>query len=191
MDGLLSSTGFPLHAAFQTLLDALHVGKSRSSDRPYVVLAFDEVHTLTEVSSLDNNRWSRFGEVRRAIRGLLNEPLFTLFLSTSGTLFSITPSPDRDPSGRVMSVGEVMLPFYELGFDQLAKRLDHSSQVTLQQVTSDAHLTSYGRPLCAINVYSVRVPLTYAVDGAITTSFHIRKASSRSRPTSCWAALTM
>ncbi|KAI9571147.1 hypothetical protein HD554DRAFT_2078917 [Boletus coccyginus] len=129
MDGLLSSANFPLRAVFQMLLDALRVNKSRSSDRPYVVLAFDEVHTLTKVES---NRWSRFGEIRRAIRGLLKEPLFTLFLSTSGT---------------VMSIGDVMLPFYELGFDQFAEPLDLSSQVTLGQVTSESHLTSYGRPL--------------------------------------------
>lgn len=176
MDELLSAANFPLRVAFQTLLDALHVDKYRSSNCPYVVLAFDEAHTVTNVISSDNNQWSHFGEIRRAIRGLLNQPLFTLFLSTSGALFSTTPSPDHNMSGRMMSIGDVMLPFYELGFDQLAKCLDPSSQITLQQVTSEAHLTSYGRPLCALNVSSVHLLLTSSIDGTISMGLHMGRA---------------
>lgn len=35
---------------------------------PLVILAFDEIHTLAKPE--DNNSWSSFGEIRRAIRGL-------------------------------------------------------------------------------------------------------------------------
>ena len=44
--------------------------------------------------------------------------------------------------------GNVMLPCCELGFDQLARRLDFSkATVLLSTVTSLDHLVSYGRPL--------------------------------------------
>ena len=44
--------------------------------------------------------------------------------------------------------GEVMLPLCELCFDVFANRLDFGKTVSFLQVTSEEHLTSYGRPLC-------------------------------------------
>ncbi|KAF8438648.1 hypothetical protein L210DRAFT_2278101 [Boletus edulis BED1] len=62
-------------------------------------------------------------------------------------MFSITPTPSRDPSTRMASTGYVSPPFYELGFDQLAFRISFSQTVTLSQITSQERLASYGRPL--------------------------------------------
>jgi len=118
--------------------------ESQASEHPLVVLAFDEAHTLTEPR--DKGSWSCLGEMRRAIRGLsFGSPLFTLFLSSSGAMFRGTP-----PVGQVM-------PFCELGFDTFANRLDFNKTVKLSQVTSEEHLTSYGRPLCVLNTHSVRL----------------------------------
>ena len=112
--------------------------------------------TMHRCTGKKDSPWSRFGEMRRAVRGLLAFSLFTLFLSTSGTLFGITPAPGRDFSSRMLLEGEVMMPFCELGFDQLAQILDFGKMVKLSQVTSDEHLISYGRPLCVLNVHCVR-----------------------------------
>jgi len=127
--------------------------KSQASEYPLVVLTLDEVHTLTKPE--DDGSWSRYGEMRRAIRGLRSLSFFTLFLSTSGTLFGITPTAGRDVSARMLLEGEVMLPFCELGFDVFAKYLDFGKTVKLSQITSEGHLTSYGRPLCVLNTHSV------------------------------------
>ena len=166
MDELLLHEDFPLRKPFEELCKTLggepvHELPTRGAPNkrrklnpkyePSVVLAFDEVHTLANGSP-----WSRFGEMRRAVRGLLAFSLFTLFLSTSGTLFGITPAPGRDFSSRMLLEGEVMMPFCELGFDQLAQILDFGKTVKLSQVTSDEHLISYGRPLCVLNVHCVR-----------------------------------
>jgi len=167
MDGKLRSPDFPLCKPLEELCkvlenepvsESLHepARKRRKLDSesqefkyPLAVLAFDEVHTLTELR--DNASWSCFIEMRRAIRGLHKLPLFTLFLSTSGTLFGITPSPGRDLSTRMFLEGEVMTPFCELGFDMFANRLDFNNPVKLSQVTSDEHLISYGRPLYVLH----------------------------------------
>jgi len=117
--------------------------KSETLKHPKVDLAFDEVYILTKPRG--NGSWSRFGEIPRAIRGLLSQPMFTLFLSASGTLFGIgAPAPGRDISTRMFREWEVMMPFCELGFDKFAKHLDFCKPIKLTQITSDGHLTLYG-----------------------------------------------
>jgi hypothetical protein len=154
VDDRLILHSFPLHSAFQTLLQALEnqlldVGKAAKRPKlnseqknPFVVLAFDKVHALKKAS--DDDSWSCFGKIRHAIRGLKNESVFTLFLSTSGTLFSITTTPQRDISTRMVQMGDIVMPFYELGFDQLVVGIDFSKMVTLSQVISGKHFALYG-----------------------------------------------
>lgn len=147
---------FPLAKAFKELCNALGTEKRLKKGRktkktqashPLVVLAFDEVYTLAKPEG--NRSWSRFGEIRRALRGLIASPLFTIFLSTSGTLFGISPPRERDVSARMFLKGEVMSPLCELGFDIFAKYLNFEETVKL-----------YGRPLCVLNPHSVRHQLT-------------------------------
>ena len=164
VDQMLLDTAFPLRKAFKELCKALgdelvpelsaeqptkkrrtSNSKSQASKHPLVVLAFDEAHTLTEPQ--DKDSWSCFGEMRRAIRGLHTLSFFTLFISTSDTLFGITPT--------LLEGEEVMLPFCEVGFDMFAKYVDFRETVKLSQITSEEHLTSYGRPLSVLNAYSV------------------------------------
>ncbi|KAF8554216.1 hypothetical protein OG21DRAFT_1509127 [Imleria badia] len=121
--------------------------ESQSSQCPSVILAFDEAHTLTGVGPSEDGSWSRFSELCRAIRTLRYEPLFTLFISTSASLFSVTPNPKRDSSSRVIHAGDIMVPFCDLGFDQFVAPVDFSKTVTISQITSKEHLAAYGRPL--------------------------------------------
>ena len=186
VDQMLLNSAFPLRKAFEELYKALGdesvpelsaeeppkkrkpKPKSRASEHPLVVLAFDEAHTLTELE--DNGSWSRYGEMHRVIRGLHDFSLFSLFLSTSGTLFEISPTTRRDSSARSFPKMEVMLPFCELGFDQFSKYVDFHGPVKFSQVTSEEHLTSYGRPLCVLNAHFVRLQLTFVLDSLLTTS---------------------
>ena len=150
-DSLLLHADFPLHGAFRELCKAIQAQdgstppppKRLRGSSPLVLVAFDEIHYLVG----GGTQWSRFAELRRAIRGLRNDRFFALLLSTSGAAFTITPTPTRDVSARMVHSGNVMLPFCELGFDHLANALDFSKTVLLSRVTSLNHLVSYGRPL--------------------------------------------
>jgi len=203
VDEKLCNYTFPLCDPFKELCKALgdesepellaehHPNKriKLNSHSPLVVLAFDEVHTLTKPE--DDNSWSRFGEIRRAIRGLRGLSLFTLFLSTSGTLFTIIPAPERDISGRMLIKGEVMLPFCELGFDVFAKPLDFSETIKLSQITSEEHLASYGRPLCVLSAHPVRLQLTFVLDSLLNTGRESGIHYSALQPRSFWVALNI
>lgn len=158
---------FPLRNAFHSLCQLLGYLPSPDVEQrpkkakitgqpvedPFVVLAFDEIYTLSEEQKDGETSWSHFGELRRTIRGLKHASVFTLFLSTSGTLFSITPPPGCDISARMAKDGDVMLPFCELGFDQLATRLNFSEPIELSHVTSLSYFTSIGQPLCVPKVH--------------------------------------
>ena len=200
LNQILLNDAFPLRKPFEELCKALESApdhlpnkrrkphpKSRASEHPLVVLAFDEVHTLTKPE--DNGSWSRFGEMRRAIRGLRTLSLFTLFLSTSVTLFGTIPTPVPDVSARMLIESDDILPFCELGFDMFAKHLDFGKPVTLSHVTSEEHLTSYGRPLCVLNDHPVSPQLTFALDSPLNTGRDSRTHYSALQPRSCWVAL--
>ncbi|KAF8138816.1 hypothetical protein EV363DRAFT_1445610 [Boletus edulis] len=164
-DEKLISPDFPLRHVFQELCK-VHGQRSELSKPhsiPYVVLAFDEVHCLTGLTYETDHKWSRFGELRRAIRGLSGEPIFTVFLSTSAAMFSVTPTPTCDSLGRMLT-SAVIPPFFDLGFDQLALPVDFSRRVMLSEIASEEHFVSYGRPLW--RVYLKREnsrPINFAV----------------------------
>ena len=84
--------------------------------------------------------------------------------------------------------GEVMLPLCELCFDVFANRLDFGKTVSFLQVTSEEHLTSYGRPLCVLNVHSVRFQLIFALDSLFNSGRESGTHYSALHPRSCWVA---
>ena len=108
-----------------------------------VVLAFDEARTLAKP---DNDEpWSHFSELRRALRALNNQPLFSLFLTTTGNVNTSVPSSRKDLSSRMQSqVFSASRPFAEIGFDQFALK----NQFDLRVVADDEHISHFGRPLC-------------------------------------------
>ena len=140
-----------LCGAFQELIATLSMSpRANSSVRtrsrpkvpdpePSVILAFDEARTL---STSSNQEWSHFSELRRALHALIDEPLFSLFLTTTG---NVVPSSRKDLSGRVQ--GRQLFsnsPFAEVGFDHFAFK----DKFNLRAVAGDEHLSHFGRPLC-------------------------------------------
>jgi hypothetical protein len=111
-----------------------------------VILALDEAHSLTNVGS--RGGWSAFSEFRRALRSLNEYRLFSLFLSTTGKMSQFTSAKEDDSSTRVQ-MGQLVLimPFTDLGFDQLASRIAIDGSLLLEEVASIAHMVTLGRPM--------------------------------------------
>ncbi len=127
--------------AFEELISTLpSVRMSRVNPEPLVILAFDEARTL---ANPDNNEsWSNFGELRRALN---DQPLFSLFLTTTGNVNPLVRSFREDPSCRIQSqVFSSSRPFTEVGFDHFALK----DQFDLRAVADDKHISHFGRPLC-------------------------------------------
>ena len=115
---------------------------------PAMILSFDEAHSLTVVETDDvDGLWSRFGELRRALRVIHSYPCFSVFLSTTGKVQQFTPNALHDVSTRLQE-GLLFLipPFCELGFDQLAAKAI-SGETTLEHVSSLTFMAKLGRPL--------------------------------------------
>ena len=136
--------------AFEKLIKALSsVRTSRRrhqalpNQEPLVILAFDEARTLAKLRN--NQTWSHFSELRRALRALADQPLFSLFLTTTGNVNTLVPSSGQDLSRRVQSEDlYTSRPFAEVGFDHFAFK----DQFDLRKVTEDEHISHFGRPLC-------------------------------------------
>ncbi|KAH8991830.1 hypothetical protein EDB83DRAFT_2534946 [Lactarius deliciosus] len=114
----------------------------------YVFLVFDEAHPLTRPFESEGMQ-SHFVELRRALRVLSDESLFTFFLSTTGKISQFSPPRGRDASHR-MNDGELKTPtpFIYLGFDQLMRdRKVFDKYKTLDDVTSLECIAHMGRPL--------------------------------------------
>ena len=118
-------------------------GSRHRQAEPLVILAFDEARTLAKPDNDDS--WSHFSELRRALRALNNQPLFSLFLTTTGNVNTLVPSSRKDLSSRMQSqVLSASRPFAEIGFDQFAFK----NQFDLRVVADDEHISHFGRPLC-------------------------------------------
>ena len=119
-------------------------------DEPVIVLAFDEAHTLTNLNQESlSSTWSAFSELLRCLRALNEHRLFSVFLSTTARITRFT-SAERDYSPTPVQISGKLLsinPFSDLGFDQLARKIALDGSCTLEEVTSDAHMVTLGRPL--------------------------------------------
>jgi hypothetical protein len=115
---------------------------------PAIILSFDEAHTLTEASTDDvDGLWSRFSELRRALRVIHSFPCFSVFLSTTGKVQQFTPDALHDISFRLQEgLLSLIPPFCELGFDQLAEKAI-GGKATLEYVSSLSFMAKLGRPL--------------------------------------------
>jgi hypothetical protein len=115
---------------------------------PLVILAFDEAHVLSvEKHQFDTGHFSKFSELRRALRALNDLPIFSVFLSTSGKIQNITSRAESDGSGRVQKSELVLLPpFTGLGFDQMVRKISDGN-LTIEEVSSVKFMVRFGRPL--------------------------------------------
>jgi hypothetical protein len=100
-----------------------------SSQQPLIILAFDEAHTLTQVSPEAEVAiqgiivaQTPFSHLRRVLRSLRKYSLFSLFLSTTGKITQFTLPRELDPSNRVQ-MGDLSLipPFTALGWDHMVQ----------------------------------------------------------------------
>ena len=138
IDGQLASVG--ICKAFEELTATL---PSASSAGPLVILAFDEARTLA--SPGNDKPWFHFTELRRVLRVLKDQPLFSLFLTTTGNVDALVPSSRKNFSSRVKNqVLSSSRPFAEVGFDHFAFK----DQFDFEKVTGIEHITHFGRPLC-------------------------------------------
>lgn len=117
---------------------------------PNVILCFDEAHELTMAPK--HARWTRFAELRRVLRDIINLPIYTLFLSTVGKLEQFAPLPETDPSARVaLRQLSVHSPIVATPLDVLSRPIPEPSTSvapwTLKQVASTDHMSHLGRPL--------------------------------------------
>jgi hypothetical protein len=122
---------------------------SKAGD-PVVILAFDEAHTLIDFKNVNDSLqpWSAFSQLRRTLRSLNEYRLFSLFLSTTGKMTQFSSAPGDDSSTRVQ-IGQLYLimPFTDLGFDQLAAKISVDGSLTLEDVAVIGHMVTLGRPL--------------------------------------------
>jgi hypothetical protein len=113
---------------------------------PHVVLCWDESHSLVE--PVLNARWTRFSQLRRALRTILHVSFISIFLSTAGKFHYFSPSPECDPSARLMHEELRMLPpITEVSFDQFAEKVDFVEEWPLARIASTHHIAHLGRAL--------------------------------------------
>ena len=121
------------------------------SRRPLVILAFDESHILADIPK--QCHWTVFPELRRTLRGLVNQPIFTLFMSTAGKFHLLSPEIRSDPSSRVTNSTLLPLhPISEISFDDLAISAEKGG-VLLDRVVQTDWIAHLGRPLYANFTY--------------------------------------
>lgn len=115
--------------------------------RPHVVLCWDESHSLVE--PVRNAKWTRFSQLRCALRTLLHASFISIFLSTAGKFHYFSPSPEYDPSARLMYEELRMLPpITEVSFDQFAEKVDCVKEVwPLERIASTHQIAHLGRAL--------------------------------------------
>ncbi|KAM6499175.1 hypothetical protein JOM56_004683 [Amanita muscaria] len=147
-DDQLGSVG--IREAFTELIETLFPSphkdsrQRRTDSEPLVILAFDEARTLA--NPIINEPWSHFSELRRALRALNEQPLCSLFLTTTGNVNAVVPSSRKDFSLRMQSEKfSASRPFAEVGFDHFAFK----DCFDLREVTDIKHISHFGRPLWA------------------------------------------
>lgn len=134
---------YDLKNELKSLMDFLIPGFDVMKNyQPALIISFDEAHALAKV---EDGSWSRFYELRRALRVIHSYPCFSVFLATTGKVNQFMPDPGD--SNRVMkAVLRLITPFCELGYDQLAEKVV-SNKTTLDDVASLSFMASLSRPL--------------------------------------------
>jgi hypothetical protein len=113
---------------------------------PLVILAFNKSHILTEVPK--HCHWTLFSKLRHALQVIGASPIFSLFLSTVGSILRFSPKIRSDPSRWVMDHKLRPLdPITEISFNNIAYPAKEDT-VSLSQVTTTDWISHLGHPLC-------------------------------------------
>jgi hypothetical protein len=119
---------------------------------PLVILAFDESHILNEFPRRCS--WTVFSALRDTLQAIVSKPIFSLFLSTAGSLLQFSPEIESSPSGQVVNHSHRTLdPITEISFDDIAYPAKEYT-VLLSEVVTIKWISHLGRPLCAHFTYS-------------------------------------
>ena len=116
---------------------------------PLILLVFDEARTISAICT-DNQLgpWSHFSELGRALRYLKLNPIFALFLSTTGKLDQFGGGQTGETSLRVeKEILRVVNPFYDFSYNLFASPISANSSHILVDLTKNEHIVKYGRPL--------------------------------------------
>ena len=118
---------------------------------PLIILAFDESKALT--TTPQGALWSLFSTLHYSLWGIVNFPIFSLFLSRGGNFHLPTPETPSYPSNRTISCDFPLLdPIPEISFDDLAFPMTEYT-VTLDRVIQLDWMSHLGRPLYVHSAY--------------------------------------
>ena len=151
--------------------EIIHLLNPQNDDdiSPTVVICWDESHSL--INPVPNKLWTIFSELQRALRTIKELSFISVFLSTVGKFHHFSPSPEYDPSARLMHSQLKMLPpITEVCFDQFAKKVDCKEKWELKKVASTHHMAHLGRALwvsCYYNLHDTSLLHTSQVSHAI------------------------
>jgi len=114
-----------------------------------IILAFSEAHALIDQMRKDLPlMWSALSELCRSLRVVSEQRLSSVFLSTTGKIAQFTPPKQRNSSMHMWTVSLIsIIPFSNLGFHQLARKIAIDGSCNLEDVASDAHMVALGLPL--------------------------------------------
>lgn len=113
---------------------------------PLLVICFDESHSLTD--RIEDVPFTRFSELRRALRVLCQRPFFSIFLSTAGKFHLFSPDFLFDASNRIQYQHlDLFPPITETSFDQFAQKVSVDGTWKLGRLASTEYMASLGRPL--------------------------------------------
>jgi hypothetical protein len=156
-----------IQEAARTMISILQsISRNQDEDStdidPLVLLSFDEAHTLSKKlpsnqqenlssqNTLNNTNDvgpSYFSCLRCQLQKLCNEPIFSVFLSTTGALFQFVPAKVADPSSQVAGGSlQLLEPFTDLGFDLLMEPIRENTKNPNDIIEMD-FLIKFGRPL--------------------------------------------
>ncbi|KAI0737715.1 hypothetical protein C8Q80DRAFT_1052075, partial [Daedaleopsis nitida] len=136
-----------LNKVAKDLVDLLSLDDSVKSNTPLVVVCFDEAHMLTTMRA----GTSLFFELQRVLCTIRHLSIFTLFLSTTGSLEQCSPLSYADTSERVEKMDlKVLPPICLTPLDVLAEKFNPRGNWRLQKVASTRHMVHLGRPLFAL-----------------------------------------
>ncbi|KAG7089193.1 hypothetical protein E1B28_010895 [Marasmius oreades] len=122
----------------------------KTSVKFYAIVYFDEAHTLSLPSNKSHRRTPYYA-LMHVLNMIRKTPIFFVFLSTNSSLQTFTPSNSAYPSIRVQNDTKLIPPFFELPFDNFARKFTSEAKevgkLTLAGVCELGQMTKFGRPM--------------------------------------------
>jgi hypothetical protein len=131
--------------------------------RPLIVLAFDEPDVLIDSPS-GQAGWNLYMELRRILRQINHQSIFSLFLSTAGHFDQLSPDIHSDPSARARDPNNRPLdPISEISFDDIAYPALKGT-IAIDRAVEIDWLSHLGRPLYVHLGYRFKELLSYQLE---------------------------